>query len=94
MTKRLANKKKKSVSLRAEIENHKRTAYREGILNAARTVFVRLGFDDMHTTGIYSWAFLRDLGDNAERRFQGYLGDLHAKGLDRDRPGARNLVSG
>ena len=50
---------------------------------------VRLGFDDMHSTGIYSWAFLRDLGLNAERRFQGYLDDLQAKGLDRDRPGVR-----
>jgi DUF971 family protein len=50
---------------------------------------VRLGFDDMHTTGIYSWAFLRDLGANAERRFQDYLDDLQAKGLDRDRPGVR-----
>ncbi len=50
---------------------------------------VRIGFDDMHTTGIYSWAFLRDLGVNAERRFQVYLDDLQAKGLDRDRPGAR-----
>jgi DUF971 family protein len=50
---------------------------------------VRLGFDDMHSTGIYSWTFLRDLGLNAERRFQAYLDDLHAKGLDRDRPGIR-----
>jgi DUF971 family protein len=50
---------------------------------------VRLGFDDMHSTGIYSWAFLRDLGVNAERRFQDYLDDLEAKGLDRDRPGMR-----
>lgn len=50
---------------------------------------VRLGFDDMHSTGIYSWAFLRDLGANAERRFQEYLDDLQAKGLDRDRPGMR-----
>jgi len=50
---------------------------------------VRLGFDDMHTTGIYSWTFLRDLGLNAERRFQDYLDDLEAKGLDRDRPGIR-----
>ena len=50
---------------------------------------VRLGFDDMHSTGIYSWAFLRDLGENAERRFQDYLDDLQAKGLDRDRPGVR-----
>ena len=50
---------------------------------------VRLGFDDMHSTGIYSWVFLRDLGENAERRFQAYLDDLQAKGLDRDRPGVR-----
>ena len=50
---------------------------------------VRLGFDDMHSTGIYSWAFLRDLGLNAEQRFQDYLDDLQAKGLDRDRPGVR-----
>jgi DUF971 family protein len=26
---------------------------------------------------------------NAERRFQDYLDDLQAKGLDRDRPGIR-----
>jgi DUF971 family protein len=50
---------------------------------------VRIGFDDMHSTGIYSWAFLHDLGVNAERRFQDYLDDLRAKGLDRDRPGVR-----
>jgi DUF971 family protein len=50
---------------------------------------VRLGFDDMHSTGIYSWAFLRDLGVNAERRFQEYLDDLQTKGLDRDRLGMR-----
>ena len=50
---------------------------------------IRIGFDDMHATGIYSWAFLRDLGVNAEQRFQNYLDDLQAKGLDRDRPGVR-----
>lgn len=50
---------------------------------------VRLGFDDMHATGIYSWAFLHDLGINADRRFQDYLDDLAAKGLSRDKPGIR-----
>ena len=50
---------------------------------------IRIGFDDMHSTGIYSWAFLRDLGVNDARRFQDYLDDLQAKGLDRDRPGIR-----
>jgi len=50
---------------------------------------VRLGFDDMHSTGIFSWRFLHELGRNAEARFQLYLDDLAAKGLDRDKPGAR-----
>ena len=50
---------------------------------------VRIGFDDMHATGIYSWAFLHELGLNAERRLQDYFVDLQAKGLDRDRPGVR-----
>ena len=50
---------------------------------------IRLGFDDMHSTGIYSWAFLRNLGVNADQRFQDYLDDIRAKGLDRDRPGMR-----
>jgi DUF971 family protein len=50
---------------------------------------VRIGFDDMHASGIYSWTFLRELGVNAEQRFQSYLDDLAAKGLDRDKPGVR-----
>ena len=50
---------------------------------------VRIGFDDMHDSGIYSWSFLRDLGQNAPSRLQTYLDDLAAKGLDRDRPGVR-----
>jgi DUF971 family protein len=58
-------------------------------VDAVGNYAIRLGFDDLHTTGIYSWAFLRDLGVNAERRFQDYLDELQAKGLDRDRPGMR-----
>ena len=58
-------------------------------VDAVGNYAVRLGFDDMHATGIYSWAFLYDLGANAERRFQDYLDDLQAKGLDRDKPGTR-----
>ena len=58
-------------------------------VDAVGNYAVRLGFDDMHSTGIYSWTFLRDLGVNAERRFQDYLDELAAKGLDRDRPGMR-----
>ncbi|UQR62388.1 DUF971 domain-containing protein [Bradyrhizobium sp. C-145] len=50
---------------------------------------VRLGFDDMHSTGIFSWALLHETGRNAGPRFQSYLDDLAAKGLDRDKPGVR-----
>lgn len=58
-------------------------------VDAVGNYAVRIGFDDMHNTGIYSWVFLRDLGENSHARFQSYLDDLAAKGLDRDRPGVR-----
>lgn len=48
---------------------------------------VRLGFDDMHATGLYTWRYLRHLGETAEASFAAYLQELAAKGLDRDRPG-------
>jgi DUF971 family protein len=48
---------------------------------------VRLDFDDMHRTGIYTWRYLRQLGETADASFAAYLEELAAKGLDRDRPG-------
>src|SRR5690606_23655509 len=50
---------------------------------------IRIGFDDKHSSGIYTWAVLYDAGANREARFQAYLDDLAAKGLDRDTPGLR-----
>ncbi|MGJ0395511.1 MAG: gamma-butyrobetaine hydroxylase-like domain-containing protein [Methylocystis sp.] len=50
---------------------------------------VRLDFDDMHRTGIYTWRYLRELGETATERFDAYLEELAAKGLDRDRPGEK-----
>ncbi|HEY8124927.1 MAG TPA: DUF971 domain-containing protein [Methylocystis sp.] len=50
---------------------------------------VRLDFDDMHRTGIYTWRYLRELGETASARFSFYLAELAAKGLDRDRPGEK-----
>jgi DUF971 family protein len=47
---------------------------------------VRLVFDDLHSTGIYSWDYLLELGRGRERRWRGYLDDLAAKGLSRDPP--------
>jgi DUF971 family protein len=48
---------------------------------------IRLDFDDLHRTGIYTWRYLRELGETAETSFAAYLEALAAKGLDRDRPG-------
>ncbi len=45
---------------------------------------VRITFDDGHNTGLYSWAYLRELGDERERRWAGYLTELEAKGMSRD----------
>jgi DUF971 family protein len=50
---------------------------------------VRLGFDDLHDTGIYTWPYLHALGVGGERDFAAYLQELAEKGLDRDRPGER-----
>ncbi len=44
---------------------------------------VRLVFDDMHSTGIYGWDYLHDLGQNQDERWRDYLAELDAKGLSR-----------
>jgi DUF971 family protein len=44
---------------------------------------VRLVFDDMHSTGIYSWDYLLALGRNREAYWREYLDDLAGKGLAR-----------
>jgi DUF971 family protein len=45
---------------------------------------VRLVFDDMHSTGIYSWDYLAELGRNQSTYWQDYLEELAAKGMSRD----------
>ncbi|MBV9259850.1 MAG: DUF971 domain-containing protein [Pseudolabrys sp.] len=45
---------------------------------------VRLIFDDMHSTGIYSWVYLRELGMKRTEYWQDYLGELAAKNLSRE----------
>jgi DUF971 family protein len=44
---------------------------------------VKLHFDDMHNTGIFSWAYLHKLGSQHERLWAGYLKELAEKGLSR-----------
>ena len=45
---------------------------------------VKLGFDDMHDTGIFSWTYLRQLGREYETRWARYLDELAARGLSRE----------
>jgi DUF971 family protein len=47
---------------------------------------VRLGFDDMHSTGIFSWDYFLKLGRAQGRYWREYLDDLAAKGLSREPP--------
>ncbi|MGF1476422.1 MAG: gamma-butyrobetaine hydroxylase-like domain-containing protein [Geminicoccaceae bacterium] len=45
---------------------------------------VRISFDDMHNTGIYTWAYLYHLGVNQDRVWRDYLLALKSRGLSRD----------
>ena len=47
---------------------------------------VRLVFDDMHSTGIYGWDYLLELGRNRDAYWQNYLDELAAKNLMREPP--------
>ena len=45
---------------------------------------VRIKFDDLHDSGIYSWQYLYRLGREQDALWQAYLDSLAAKGLRRD----------
>lgn len=45
---------------------------------------VKLKFDDMHDTGIYSWQYLYSLGQAQDEVWESYLAALEAQGLSRD----------
>jgi len=45
---------------------------------------IRLIFDDGHDTGIFSWAYLRTLGQEQPTRWPTYLAALQSAGLSRD----------
>jgi len=50
---------------------------------------VRLVFDDMHSTGIFDWDYLRNLGRNHASHWQEYVDELAEKNLTRDPPARR-----
>lgn len=47
---------------------------------------VRIRFDDLHDTGLYSWDYLYNLGERQDELWQDYLDNLEAQGLSRDPP--------
>ncbi|MBL0373095.1 DUF971 domain-containing protein [Rhizobium sp. KVB221] len=45
---------------------------------------IRIGFDDSHDTGIFTWTYLRELGETGEAQFADYEQALAEKGMSRD----------
>ncbi len=45
---------------------------------------VKLHFDDLHSSGIYSWDYFLKLAHERETLWGGYLRELEEKGLSRD----------
>ena len=51
---------------------------------------VRIKFDDLHDTGIFSWEYLRQLGETQEKVWADYLANLEARGLSREPPARKS----
>ncbi len=45
---------------------------------------IRIVFDDLHDTGIFSWQYLHQLGVEKEDRWNRYLAGIKKAGLSRD----------
>lgn len=54
---------------------------------------IRIRFDDLHDTGIYSWRYLYEMGRDRERIWDAYLAALSAMGLSRE-PGREAKADG
>lgn len=45
---------------------------------------LRIRFSDGHDTGLYTWAYLRELAEQKDRRMSAYLGRMKELGLKRE----------
>ena len=52
-------------------------------IDAVGNYAVKLYFDDGHQTGIYSWSYLYELGQNQEKLWLDYLEALKSAGYER-----------
>ena len=50
----------------------------------ARLICSRIHFTDGHNTGLYTWSYLRELGDEKATRMAAYEKQLAEHGLKRD----------
>ena len=59
-----------------------------GIRNvvAAGNYAIRIAFDDGHDSGIFTWHYLRELGEKGDELFAAYEKELAEKGMNRDTP--------
>ena len=57
-----------------------------GILNVepVGNYAIKISFDDLHDTGIFSWQYLYDLGTNQKDLLDSYIERLNELGLSRD----------
>ena len=53
-------------------------------LEAVGNYAIRIKFDDLHDTGIYSWRYLYELGLKKDELWQKYLAALAERGLSRE----------
>ena len=45
---------------------------------------IRIKFDDLHDTGLFSWQYLYQLGENQDAIWQTYLDAIEGQGLSRE----------
>ena len=53
-------------------------------IHAVGNYAIRVEFDDMHNTGIFTWDFLRTLGETKQSEWIDYEVELKAAGKSRD----------
>ncbi len=51
---------------------------------------IRIKFDDLHDTGIYSWSYLYELGERREALWGTYLDELAKRNLSREPPARKS----
>ena len=67
-----------------EVLQHGKKNVKVASLEAAGHYALLIHFDDGHNTGIYSWSYLKELGDQQAEYWDKYLRLLNEAGLSRD----------